>query len=559
MTSRIGKSTPGVPSSHYGTGSDDINDNSESITLNKDENIQQNIQNSCQNNSSILESCNERGITPKTDNGTSDNATDDIKNQMKSTHTHTHPHRHIHAHRHKPAARLPLHDDQDYPCFSLLFRGMNVGLTDDRCTAVGYKGWLTVLSTHGDCKGKWFFEVKIAAKQPIPPHKNNPNANPEAHVRVGWSCRYTPYELPIGVSAYGFSLRDASGELLQEAKRHTVPTLGGNEPLIFKEGDVVGCLLELPPPSHPLPIGEDLSLSMFTNCGLVCDPQRMPIPHPSEGSYLRFHVNGRWSDRVMKDRVPEGSYHPGVSLFMGGAATFNPNGPFEYPPPPSLEDGWQPAGQMIKPPPPPLVREHIRVARASGMYSDKMVIGPPPYAHGAPSPVYDRDLLLNASERQMVAYDNTQTTGGGATGSAVSTCRRTTDSVHLSTKRRQIKVQQRKKKNPNNNSNKNIGVITDTHTHTNTDTHTHTHTDTGACDGSGEGGGASEVSLVLGPSGTCLYACDDVCDNINDTYNNNNNTDIKTFRDLRIGYTAGIDIRTPGYCDNNSYKRHRVG
>lgn len=61
-----------------------------------------------------------------------------------------------------------------------------------------------------------------------------------AHVRVGWARREAALDAPVGSDAYSYGVRDVGGEKVHIAR----PRPYGRE---FKTGDVVGCLIHLPP------------------------------------------------------------------------------------------------------------------------------------------------------------------------------------------------------------------------------------------------------------------------------------------------------------------------
>lgn len=93
-------------------------------------------------------------------------------------------------------------------------------------TVKGMKGYRMVRATNGVSEGDWYFECTVMPFQ-------------EGAVRLGWSMRRCDVETPVGFDAYGFGLRDRSGEFVHMARRKPY-----GDP--FTIGDVIGCRIVLP-------------------------------------------------------------------------------------------------------------------------------------------------------------------------------------------------------------------------------------------------------------------------------------------------------------------------
>lgn len=93
-------------------------------------------------------------------------------------------------------------------------------------TVIGLKGYRMIRATNGVSEGDWYFECTVLPFQ-------------QGAVRLGWSMRRCDVETPVGFDAYGFGLRDRSGEFVHMARRKPY-----GEP--FTVGDVIGCRIVLP-------------------------------------------------------------------------------------------------------------------------------------------------------------------------------------------------------------------------------------------------------------------------------------------------------------------------
>ncbi|UKJ88883.2 hypothetical protein MACJ_002129 [Theileria orientalis] len=242
--------------------------------------------------------------------------------------------------------------DEEYtPRFSYKFKDKNVKLTSDRMTATGHKGWTSVFSTHCASSGKWYYEVKINCDYKnlkFVGHDASIKQTIKGHVRVGYSCRYQRYDMPVGVNTYGFSVSDVDGKAFYDRVKHpyAVP---------FSTGDVIGCYISLEKPTTDFydPRG-DLKLYEFLRDGMLCDPTNIPQSNSNPDSYAQFSINGQMYPRL-DFKIYDGYYHPAVSLYMGACVTINLGRPpdhqpflgpdFQYKPP----DEYLPCCLMDKP------------------------------------------------------------------------------------------------------------------------------------------------------------------------------------------------------------------
>lgn len=235
-------------------------------------------------------------------------------------------------------------DDFPTPVFSVRFREPSILLSSDRLTATGCKGWSTVLLTHGTNFGCWYFEAilggstktqeNIVAPLPLVPGIGlhftgwTPEVKiPSPHLRIGWGCRYSRYDMPLGCDQFGICLRDIDGTIVLGGRRipYAKQALG--------DGMVVGCGLVLGPSNEQIADPRlKPELHPFLESGLLCDPLRPPIGNRNPGARVEFVINGKSCGSAAVE-LHSGMYHPGVSMFMGAQCRINTGPEFLYPPP----------------------------------------------------------------------------------------------------------------------------------------------------------------------------------------------------------------------------------
>lgn len=254
-------------------------------------------------------------------------------------------------------------------------------LSKDCLTVSTFRGFRSARANVFMSEGDWFFEVKILSNEvstqsnspaePSPSPTNGLSKLSGGHVRLGIARREASLEAPVGHDAYGYGLRDATGEKVHVSR--PVPFM--NEP--FGIGDVIGLHVSLP--SRPetfrnvfrdkfpiwykgqhffefldyLPSKQMDSLMLPTAAyKKKFKEDKSSIPTISD-SFVRVYKNGRdmgiaFSD--LKDFLPPNSklnpslavhensndgclgYYPMLSVFKGGTARFNFGPKFDYPP-----------------------------------------------------------------------------------------------------------------------------------------------------------------------------------------------------------------------------------
>ena len=152
-------------------------------------------------------------------------------------------------------------------------------LDDNNLTAIGRKGYKTVLATHSTkFQGCWYFEATIES------------LGETGAVRLGWGTRDVELQTPVGTSEHGYAYRSLDGSAVHQGTRK----LYGKA---FGVGDTVGCLLYLPIPRE-------------VSAGTWVDDHDGP-------GFVEFYVNGQSQGIAFTD-IKRQEFYPAVSLFTDG-------------------------------------------------------------------------------------------------------------------------------------------------------------------------------------------------------------------------------------------------
>ncbi|KAH8584731.1 SPRY domain-containing [Cryptosporidium sp. chipmunk genotype I] len=237
-------------------------------------------------------------------------------------------------------------DNFDSPVFSVRYKDPSIELSEDRLTAVGYKGWSTVLLTHGASSGTWYFEIKVLEPKVISKflgHSKFLNLKQDPSIRVGWSCRYNRLDIPVGTSSFGYSFNTKTYSIFSNSRDQKIPEAEKNTQI--SPGDVIGCLIRLSGLPYELEDPRNCPhLHPYLELGLLCNPEVLPKVISDPNSLIEFYVNGKKLSASFTN-IASGFYHPTVSLYMGSSVKINTGPNFAFFPHTELE----PAVRLLRP------------------------------------------------------------------------------------------------------------------------------------------------------------------------------------------------------------------
>lgn len=236
-------------------------------------------------------------------------------------------------------------------------RSSGTFISKDHNSVTTDRGWLSARTTIPIQEGKVYFEFNIV------------NSNEQSHVRIGVGRREASIEAPIGFDAYGYGLRDKTGQKIHLSRPAKFMKEG------FKSGDVIGILLELPKSEFQDIIRDQIAiryrnrlyferfdytptekmehlLNPVTVFGEKAIPDLNPFkPYSLPKSSMKVYKNGEFVGTAFEDLyafLPPYSeqknninklnnngtlgYYPTVSVFKGGIAEINPGPNFKFKP-----------------------------------------------------------------------------------------------------------------------------------------------------------------------------------------------------------------------------------
>ncbi|KLT42976.1 hypothetical protein CC85DRAFT_244920 [Cutaneotrichosporon oleaginosum] len=114
-------------------------------------------------------------------------------------------------------------------------------ISPDAATVTTDKGYRSGRANVSVREGSWYFEVVIERGDGAGGAGAGTGGEAgNAHVRVGWARREANLDAPVGACAYSYGVRDVGGEKVHISR----PKPYGRG---FATGDVVGCMITLPP------------------------------------------------------------------------------------------------------------------------------------------------------------------------------------------------------------------------------------------------------------------------------------------------------------------------
>ncbi|KAG2435880.1 hypothetical protein HXX76_007075 [Chlamydomonas incerta] len=210
-------------------------------------------------------------------------------------------------------------DDPTKVLLSKVHKAAQLQLGEDRLSVTGHKGFRTARASHGAHEGALYCEVRLT------------RLGRTGHARVGWCTRRAELQAPVGYDTFGFAFRDVDGSKVSNGLREPYMPGGAG----FREGDVVGMYLYLPPGGRTLEPQQNEYAKYKGRWMRIEDPEPDPLPLP--GSVIAFAVNGVSAGVAFRD-FNEGTYYPAVSIYTmpeqsdGATVTLNFGPHFAYPP-----------------------------------------------------------------------------------------------------------------------------------------------------------------------------------------------------------------------------------
>ncbi|KAK9453131.1 hypothetical protein V1511DRAFT_505726 [Dipodascopsis uninucleata] len=227
------------------------------------------------------------------------------------------------------------------------------------------KGFRTARANVCAREGQWFWECRILRSAGA-----NKENNHDGHIRIGWTRREASLEMPVGSDAYGYGVRDVTGQKMHISR--------GSEFMneAFQTGDVIGLHISLPTIAEQLndqPLSPKISnvvrdrfpiryknqlyfeqfecvpakeFQDMLNQSSIDDPAAREKILKQKGlpnSYIKVYKNGKLVGTAFDSLLPflpphskplanlggrtidDGflGYYPTISVFQGGAAQFN--------------------------------------------------------------------------------------------------------------------------------------------------------------------------------------------------------------------------------------------
>ena len=219
----------------------------------------------------------------------------------------------------------------------------------------GTKFYCSARSTHSVARGSWYFEIKVPSKniQKMLRFKKisffKVVEMPEgAAVRVGWAQKNANlqvniplvlgssllpfyFQAPLGFDKFGYSVRSRKGTKFHDS-------CGKSYCSGFNQGDVIGCLIELPEQKdtdYLPPTFKDKPLIKFKSHLYYEEKdgmqENLKALRKCPGSKITFYKNGKSLGVAFED-VYGGDYYPGVGLFKGAHVKMNHGPRFKFPP-----------------------------------------------------------------------------------------------------------------------------------------------------------------------------------------------------------------------------------
>ena len=211
-------------------------------------------------------------------------------------------------------------------------RAPQLNVSDDRMHVTGTKFYCTARATHGVSRGNWYYEVKIVEM---------PDG---AATRIGWAQKNANLQAPLGFDKFGYSCRSRKGTKFHDS-------VGKHYSDGYGQGDVIGCLIELPGGDIQLPPScKDQPLIKFKSHLYYEEKDELQenLKKLTElkGSKITFFKNGKSLGAAYED-VYNGEYFPGVGLYKSAHIKYNFGPKFKFRPE-GINVSYKPISDRVK-------------------------------------------------------------------------------------------------------------------------------------------------------------------------------------------------------------------
>lgn len=151
-----------------------------------------------------------------------------------------------------PNPQLPFHRTLPGPppaapvALSFLDRSAFLRVAQDGRTCTTDRGYRSGRGSVAVREGTWYYEATIVRSDGASGGgRGSAGDAGNPHVRIGWGRREAGLDAPVGADAYGYAIRDVGGEKVHISRAKSYGRT-------FATGDVVGCLISLPPRTEPV-------------------------------------------------------------------------------------------------------------------------------------------------------------------------------------------------------------------------------------------------------------------------------------------------------------------
>ena len=195
------------------------------------------------------------------------------------------------------------------------FKAQNIILTEDNMVAQGHKGFLSIMSNYPIIEGCYYYELKI-----LPPKTPLAYETQSPHVRVGIGVKEFKCEYVLGFDNKSYSYRDTDGSVFHEgeSKKYGEP---------YGIDDTIGCMVYLKPPK-PKSILQEVP------------EDEKKFEEINHGSKIFFFKNGV-CEGLAFEKLIQGFYYMGVSLYNHARVRFNFGPMFEFQPIPPANSEFE--------------------------------------------------------------------------------------------------------------------------------------------------------------------------------------------------------------------------